>query len=288
MNFIHCRQAVLLLIAGLLIQTSAVNASEKSMSEIEAISQAGWQRTLVMRIAKSHMLLAAGIDYKKSKSQLEQSVGEYEAVLRSLQRNSPNRDISERLRVIKGEWEQFKAAIEMPMTKESALTVMEESDDLLYHTDAIVRRWKVYAEEQVGHLVDTSSQQSMLSERIGMFYAAHFYGLKNEWVITELNFTLRAYEKGLQELLSYHENTKEIDDNIARLSNQWEYAKMSLKKFNSGQYLPHVIAVTVDTMMQRSNKIASLYVANRGEVNTEFEQIQLPGLASTVGGDFSD
>ncbi|OUR92511.1 hypothetical protein A9Q81_16305 [Gammaproteobacteria bacterium 42_54_T18] len=286
MDFVRYRQAVLFLIAGMLIQTSV--ASTTAISELEAISQAAWQRTLVMRIAKSHMLVAAGIDYQKSKSQLMDSIKEYEVVLKTLQSNSPNHDISERLRFIKVEWEQFKAASLKAPSKEVALVVMEESDDLLYHTDAIVRRWKVYAEEQIRHLVDTSSQQSMLSERIGMFYAAHFYGLKNEWVISELNFTLRAYEKGLQELLSYSENTKEIGDNIARLSNQWEYAKMSLKKFNSGQYLPHVIAVTVDTMMQRSNKIANLYAANKTQDSLHYGQIEVPGLASTVGADFSD
>ncbi len=286
MDFVRCRQIVLLLLAGMFVQTSA--ATTTSITELEAISQAAWQRTLVMRIAKSHMLVAAGVDYQKSKSQLMDSIKEYETVLKTLQGNSPNHDISERLRVIKTEWEQLKIAVLKAPSQEGALVVMEESDDLLYHTDAIVRRWKVYAEEQIGHLVDTSSQQSMLSERIGMFYAAHFYGLKNEWVISELNFTLRAYEKGLQELLSYSENTKEIDDNIARLSNQWEYAKMSLKKFNSGQYLPHVIAVTVDTMMQRSNKIANLYATNKMQDTLHYGQIQVPGLASTVGAEFSD
>ncbi|MBV1921818.1 MAG: type IV pili methyl-accepting chemotaxis transducer N-terminal domain-containing protein [Pseudomonadales bacterium] len=286
MDFVRCRQVVLFLLAGMLIQTTV--ASTTSITELEAISQAAWQRTLVMRIAKSHMLVAAGIDYQKSKSQLMDAIEEYEAVLKTLQGNSPNNDISERLRVIKVEWGQFKAASLKASSQEGALVVMEESDDLLYHTDALVRSWKVYTEEKVGHLVDTSSQQSMLSERIGMFYAAHFYGLKNEWVISELNFTLKAYEKGLQELLSYTDNTKEIGDNIARLSNQWEYAKMSLKKFNSGQYLPHVIAVTVDTMMQRSNKIANLYAANKAENTLQYSQIQVPGLASTIGGDFSD
>ena len=286
MDFVRCRQVVLFMLAGMFVQTSV--ATTASITELEAISQAAWQRTLVMRIAKSHMLVAAGIDYQKSKSQLTDSIEEYESVLKTLQGNSPNHDISERLRVIKVEWEQFKVAVLKAPTQEGALVVMEESDDLLYHTDAIVRLWKVYAEEQIGHLVDTSSQQSMLSERIGMFYAAHFYGLKNEWVISELNFTLKAYEKGLQELLSYSENTKEIDDNIARLSNQWEYAKMSLKKFNSGQYLPHVIAVTVDTMMHRSNKIANLYAANKTQDTLHYDQIQVPGLASTIGAEFSD
>jgi hypothetical protein len=286
MGFSRCRQAILFLFAGMFIQTSV--ASTASITELEATSQAAWQRTLVMRIAKFHMLVAAGIDYQKSKSELLDSIEEYEAVLKTLQGNSPNRDISERLLVIKVEWEQFKTASLKAPSQESALVVMEESDDLLYHTDALVRRWKVYTEETVGYLVNTSSQQSMLSERIGMFYAAHFYGLKSEWVISELNFTLKAYEKGLQELLSYTDNTKEIGDNIARLSNQWEYAKMSLKKFNSGQYLPHVIAVTVDTMMQRSNKIADLYAANKVEDTLHYGQIQLPGLASTIGGEFSD
>jgi len=60
MDFVRCRQVVLFLIAGMLIQTSA--ASTASISELEAISQAAWQRTLVMRIAKTHMLVAAGID----------------------------------------------------------------------------------------------------------------------------------------------------------------------------------------------------------------------------------
>jgi len=107
-------------------------------------------------------------------------------------------------------------------------------------------------------------------------------------VISELNFTLKAYENGLQELLAYNQNTKEIGDNIARLANQWEYAKMSLKKFNSGQYLPHVIAVTVDTMMERSNRIASLYIDHQNVDVMNMGQIQVPGLASTVGGEFAD
>jgi len=178
MDFAVCRRALIALLAGLLIQTSHASTSPSTninpMTGLEAINQAAWQRTLVMRIAKSHMMVAAGVDYQKSKTQLTQSIGEYESVLKLLQSNSPNRDISDRLKAAKGQWKQFKAAALATPTKENAVTVIEESDDLLYHTDAVVRHWRAFADEQPGHLVDTSSQQGMLSERIGMFYAAHF------------------------------------------------------------------------------------------------------------------
>ena len=64
---------------------------------------------------------------------------------------------------------------------------------------------------------------------------------------------------------------------------------MGLKKFNAGQYLPHVIAVTVETMMERSNRIASLYIVqDQHDDIMNMGQIQVPGLASTVGGEFAD
>lgn len=236
----------------------STSVSARSMSDLDAVHMAATQRTLVMRVAKAHIQLASGVDALNARRNLQNSIEEYDNNLKALEQNSPNSVLNRRIMSLKNEWQAFKQvalADPAPMTVQ---TLLEESNNLLYQTDSLVRQWRMRLPQERGFANELALQQSMLSERIGLFYTAHFYGINQPWVLEELNLSIREYEKGMAAL---HAAARESGDSKAvdLLQNQWTYAKLGLKKFNEGNYVPVVVSVAMESMYAQSNQLGEQF-----------------------------
>lgn len=243
-------------VAVLAMAASGVEA--RSLSDLDAVHQAATQRTLVMRVAKAHIQLASGVDHANAQRALVAGIEEYDRNLEELEANSPNSTLNNRLLQLKQEWQTFKAAAQSEPSRRSVLTLLEESNNLLYQTDSLVRQWQLRLPQDRGQYNEQALQQSMLSERISLFYTAHYYGIGEPWVLEELNLSIREYEKGLNDLRTA---ARERGDqkSLAMLQNHWNYAKLGLKKFNDGDYVPVVISVAMESMYAQSNQLGEQF-----------------------------
>ena len=109
-----------------------------------------------------------------------------------------------------------------------------------------------------GERSDLALQQGMLSERIGLFYAAHNYGIKEPWVLEEMNYSMQAYEKGMGQLRSTTWNGGETHA-LTQLDIQWHAARGGLQQVTSGNTAPALVAVAMESLYQQSNELGALY-----------------------------
>ena len=258
---------------GVMVLALAASGVEaRSLSDLDAVHQAATQRTLVMRVAKAHIQLASGVDHANARRSLVASIEQYDKNLDELEANSPNSTLNSRLLQLKREWKQFKTTAQSEPSRASVVALLEESNNLLYQTDSLVRQWQLRLPQERGQFNELALQQSMLSERIGLFYTAHYYGIGEPWVLEELNLSIREYEKGMGEL---HDAAQERGDGkaLAMLQNHWNYAKLGLQKFNDGSYVPVVISVAMESMYAQSNQLGEQFrnedriAMNEGRVN---------------------
>jgi hypothetical protein len=110
-----------------------------------------------------------------------------------------------------------------------------------------------------GDRIDLAQQQSMLSERINVLYLAQYIGVKVDWVQDEMNYTVAAYEQGMKEIRLASKDAVVDPLIVAQLSSNWEYAKLGLEQFGQGKYVPVVMSVTLDSMVQQTNTLAAAY-----------------------------
>lgn len=271
--------SIVLLMACFFPFTSAQAAG---LSTAEAINKAAWQRTLTQRIAKNYMLVGGHVDLESSTAQLKASISEFEMTLFQLQNNAPNDRITKTTLKLKKKWIPYKEVASSKPTKDSALWLIEESNSLLALSDKLVQQWLALDHTNLTHLVDLSNHQSMLSERIGMYYSAHFFGVQEDWVITELNLSLKAFSAGMDELYSTDTAPSEMLQSLSSIENQWEYVKHGLVQFNKGQYVPLIITVTMESMLDNMSQMANIYTAMATPATDFQPSINIPGLASNV------
>lgn len=252
-------QSVVKFSVGLVVMAlMSTSVSARSMSDLDAVHLAAAQRTLVMRVAKSHILLASGVDAVNARRNLQASIKAYDSNLQALEQNSPNSVLNRRIMSLKNEWQTFKQVALSDPSLSTVQTLLEESNTLLYQTDSLMRQWRMRLPQGRGISNELALQQSMLSERIALFYTAHFYGINQPWVLEELNLSIREYEKGMAAL---HAAARESGDvkKVELLQNQWTYAKLGLQKFNEGNYVPVVVSMAMESMYAQSNQLGEQF-----------------------------
>lgn len=252
--------------------------SARTVSDIDATQQSAWQRTLTLRMAKSWLQMAANIDRQGATSRLLSAMDEYDQSLKVLSRNAPNSHIGERLDRIASKWVQYQVLLQNPASVANVEALLEQGDDLMYEHDGLMRQWQARLPREMGQDMDLVLQQSMLSERIGMYYLAHYYGLNKPWVIVEMNRSVAAYESGTQEILALSDLAPAL---LNQLVSNWEYAKFGLEQFNHGQYVPVVMTVTMESMYHQTNTLGDVYhLRNRMALN-EQQNFANSSLAAT-------
>ena len=255
MNKLVSIRSILVVILGLMSSLT----SARTVSDLDAVHKAAEQRTLVMRIAKDHLQMAANVDFQSAKTDLEANIEEFEFLLGQLEHNSPSSVINQRVLDIKEQWQSFRsAALQTPNT-DSALTLMEESTEMLLSTHMLLRDWQARLPHHYGNRIDMAQEQSMLSERINVLYLGQYIGVDADWIEEEMNHTVAAYEAGM-EALRLDSRDAAVDPLIvAQLSSNWDYAKLGLEQFSSGKYVPVVMSVTLNSMVQQTNTLADAY-----------------------------
>lgn len=265
---------VVLFAVGSTIASSMVSA--RTLSDIEAVHKTALQRTLTLRIAKAHLQMAANIDYLAASNRMSASIEEYSSALAELQMNAPSSQVNQRIIDMQALWQRFRNTAESTPSEATVLAMMDMSDDLMYENDRLMRLWQTRVPVQFGADMGLALQQSMLSERIGVLYTAHYFGIDEDWVQQELQHTVSAYEQGMKTLAAKSDVEKET---LQQLVSNWEYAKFGLEQFNADKFVPVVMAVTVESMYHQTNTLGDSYMQRDRVAFNEIEGIADSGLA---------
>lgn len=255
MNQLISIRSFLVVVLGIM----STMASARTISDLDAVYKAAMQRTLVMRITKDHMQLAANVDVQAARTDLDASIEEYEFLLGQLELNSPNSNINQRVLEVKRDWMSFRSAAQAAPSRDSALDLIEAGSDLMVKNDLLMRDWQTRLPHLYGDRIDLAQQQSMLSERIGALYLAQYIGVQADWLKDELNHTVSAYESGMEQLRLASEDAAVDPLIVAQLSSNWDYAKLGLEQFGNGKYVPVVMGVTMESMVKQTNTLAAAY-----------------------------
>ena len=129
----------------------------------------------------------------------------------------------------------------------------------------------------VGDNMGLAMHQSMLSERIGLFYVAHYYGMNDAWVLDELQHSVSAYEQGMDHILAQADAEPEM---LKQLASNWDYAKFGLEQFDNGQLVPLVMTVTMESMYHQTNTLGDAYHLKSQLALNDAQGLANSGLAS--------
>ncbi len=243
--------------AGMLMLAAALGSSgvsARSLSDLDAVDQAAYQRTLVMRVARAHIQLAASPGDQARKT-LQDSIDQVDRGLAQLEENSPNSGINQRIMKMKQLWQAYRTqALDKP-DRSSVLAMLEQSNNLLFQSDALVRDWQARLPQHVGERSELAQQQGMLSERMGVYFAAYQYGIHESWVQEEMRYSMRAFDDGLNEL---RDAARDYGDSpvLTQLDAQWKSVRGGLQ---TGAVASSSTLAAVESLFQHSGELGALY-----------------------------
>ncbi|MFD2231232.1 type IV pili methyl-accepting chemotaxis transducer N-terminal domain-containing protein [Alkalimarinus sediminis] len=251
-----------LVMSGALLITSyspPLNAQELTIDS--AINKAGRQRMLTQRILKSYLLIGQNVDVDSAQRQLDQSIALFEQQLDELGEFTTDKGVTKSLDRVQRQWQQFRQRVlEEPNTK-NAISIINEGDELLVSCEKVVKNLELMANSNKGKIINLSGRQRMLSQRIGMLYAAHSWGVDNREISKNLEIAIKEYDEALVRLQAAPINTKKISDALAKVASKWEFSRSGFSQMDNERYVPFIIQMTTESMLKKMNDITGMYEA---------------------------
>lgn len=230
-----------------------------ALSNAEAVNMSGLQRMLSQRIAKSYLMLGQRVSVQEATKQRETSIALFESNLKELKAYAPTPEMNEGLKKVETVWMGYKKRVLQTPSREEALTVIRQSDEVLKLSESVVKMVQEYSKVSSARLVNISGRQRMLSQRIAKLYLTKSWGLTYEGLDQDLTTAINDYENALAELTASPLNTDEIKQGLGKVQGIWKFSKSGFALSNENLYVPTAIANTTENLLKHMQAITKQY-----------------------------
>ena len=229
------------------------------INSAEAMNLSGMQRMLSQRIAKSYLMLGAEIRPDLAEQQLDQSIAKFESNYLALSDYAPTAQIRTALQEAGKTWQRYRELALSRPERETALSVLELSDQLLAQSERVVQLLERHSGGQSAVLVNRSGRQRMLSQRIAKLYLAISWHLPIDGLQHNFDQAVAEFELALQELQQASQNTPDIDRGLRQAEAQWRFTRAGFNLASDSRYVPTVISTTTETLLWQMNALTNQY-----------------------------
>ncbi|HRH90791.1 MAG TPA: type IV pili methyl-accepting chemotaxis transducer N-terminal domain-containing protein [Agitococcus sp.] len=242
-----------------LLLALALSLPTWALSNAEAVNMSGLQRMLSQRIAKSYLMLGQRVSVQEATKQRETSIALFESNLKELKAYAPTPEMNEGLKKVETVWMGYKKRVLQTPSREEALTVIRQSDEVLKLSESVVKMVQEYSKVSSARLVNISGRQRMLSQRIAKLYLTKSWGLTYEGLDQDLTAAINDYENALAELTASPLNTDEIKQGLGKVQGIWKFSKSGFALSNENLYVPTAIANTTENLLKHMQAITKQY-----------------------------
>lgn len=230
-----------------------------ALTNAEAVNMSGLQRMLSQRIAKSYLMLGQRVSVQEAAKQRDMSIALFESNLKELKTYAPTSEINDGLKKVESVWLGYKKRVLQTPSRDEALTVIRQSDEVLKLSESVVKMVQEYSKVSSARLVNISGRQRMLSQRIAKLYLTKSWGLTYDGLDQDLTVAINEYENALIELTASPVNTDEIKQSLAKVQNIWKFSKSGFALSSENLYVPTAISNTTENLLKHMQTITKQY-----------------------------
>jgi hypothetical protein len=234
-NFMPQRRSLLgALLAIPLLTILPVHAKAELLTIASAINKAGRQRMLSQRIAKAYAQLVLGVYPDRAKLILHNSVILFETQLAELTAFAPTPEIRTLYVQLAALWMPYRNVAVAPVSMDGLKKIAALNEDVLKTAHVATVALTKYSGTAVGHLVNISGRERMLSQRCAKFYFFRSAGLQDASIEHGLNDARKEFEVALAELRAAPQNTPDIATQLLLANSQWGFFASALTSYSLG------------------------------------------------------
>ena len=245
-----------------LLTALPVQAKSEPLNIADAINKAGRQRMLSQRIAKAYAQLVLGIYPERARTMLNNSVALFESQLAELTAFSPTSEIRALYRQLAEVWEPYRKSATAIASIAGLKLVAALNEGVLHTAHAATLALEKQSGSAVGHLVNVSGRERMLSQRCAKFSLFRAAGLRDDAVEKGLADARKEFESGLAELKAAPQNTLEINNQLLLASSQWGFFVSAMNSYELGaqnQTSLQYIAASSDHVLEVMDATTAMY-----------------------------
>ena len=258
------------LVGAMLLVTAPVQAQVNNL--IEAVDQAGVQRMLTQRILKAYGLVVLNVKVSDHQKLLTDSVKQYDTILSDLQGfPGAEQEAKELMNTVRGLWEPVKRLASAPPALEKMSDLHHATDDLLAANEELVHELARETHSDVGHVVDISERQQMLSQRIAALYNLHALGVDEESYRESLDNATFEFMLGLEELIGYEGNTRSVNSALKKAKTQFRMLEFSVNK-EGNTYFPFVVSEAAKKILNSMHDVTKTLGVKWPHVTTQLDR----------------
>jgi hypothetical protein len=251
----------------LVLTIGAELAAQSTLTIGQAVNMAGRQRMLSQRMAKARLYRTVGQMTDQAQKELNASQIIFDESLRALQLYAPTKAVRDRFDKVAMVWKDYKNALTIDSSRSGTLYVVSNNTQFLVLCDEAVQELVAYSRTLPNNedFTNISGRMRMLSQRLTLYYGAHYFGLDSQ-APDQMKKITDGIENGLLLLLSSEINTTEIDEALSNAIKDWDTIRDKCTNRNCYELENRVVEPvfmyeTMNRFLNKMDKITAMYAS---------------------------
>ena len=229
-----------------------------------ALNTAARQPMLAERITKSYSLIGQKVLEFRARRQLEDSIKEFEAGLKTLQATAPTPEIRENYQLLEQLFDEFKTLTAKPANLENAKPLAEQNEELVWIATKGAQLIQQHVKSARSDLIGAAGEMRTLTQRIAKLYLFRSWGIRSDVIANDLKKAEAEYRADMERLMKAPQNTDQIKSELALAETQWLFLKQAIERLNANKTstteLEHV-SKACDNILEVMERVTRLYEA---------------------------